>query len=262
VAVNCGCIPSTLLEAELFGYEPGTFTGGRREGNVGKFEKATHGTIFLDEVSELSPQAQAALLRVLQEREVVRLGGCAPRRIDIRVIAATNRSLSQDVRAGRFRADLYFRLAVLPITIPPLRDRREDVPLLARAFLREAEAELGRTNLAFADPAVAALAAYAWPGNVRELRNVVLRTSAVAASNPIDVADLPEEVRPGGHVSAPVPAAPPPFRTHGGSDGALDREALLGALDAAGWNVARTAQALHVSRMTLYRWLTKHQIAR
>jgi transcriptional regulator of acetoin/glycerol metabolism len=109
---------------------------------------------------------------------------------------------------------------------------------------------------------VAALAAYAWPGNVRELRNVVLRTSAVAASNPIDVADLPEEVRPGGHVSAPAPAAPPPFRTHGGSDGALDREALLGALDAAGWNVARTAQALHVSRMTLYRWLTKHQIAR
>jgi transcriptional regulator with PAS, ATPase and Fis domain len=262
VAVNCGCIPETLVEAELFGYEPGTFTGGRREGNVGKFEKASRGTIFLDEVGELPAQAQAALLRVLQEREVVRLGGCAPRRIDIRVIAATNRSLAQDVRAGRFRADLYFRLAVLPITIPPLRDRREDVALLARAFLSEAEVELGRTGLALAEPALAALEAYAWPGNVRELRNVVLRTAATATASLIELADLPEELRVAGHAPASVAAPAPPFRTHGGGDSALDREALLAALDASGWNVARTAQALHVSRMTLYRWLTKHQIAR
>jgi sigma-54 dependent transcriptional regulator, acetoin dehydrogenase operon transcriptional activator AcoR len=182
VAVNCGCIPAALLEAELFGYEPGTFTGGRREGNAGKFEKAAEGTIFLDEVTELPPQAQAALLRVLQEREVVRLGGSSPRRIDTRVIAASNASLADAVRTGRFRADLYYRLNVLPIAIPPLRERREDVPLLARAFLREAEAEVGRSGLSFSDEAIASLEAHPWPGNIRELRNIVLRCAATAAT--------------------------------------------------------------------------------
>ncbi len=261
VAVNCGCIPSALLEAELFGYEPGTFTGGRREGNAGKFERASRGTIFLDEVSELSPQAQAALLRVLQEREVVRLGGSSPRRIDIRVIAATNVSLAERVRAGRFRADLYFRLNVLPIAIPPLRERRTDVALLARAFLREAEAEVGRTGLSISDGAVGALEAYAWPGNVRELRNVVLRTAATAPAPVIEVRDLPEELRSAHLPRSGSGAGPLPGSRPTGADGP-DREALLRTLDASAWNIARTAQALHVSRMTLYRWLRKYHIER
>ncbi|HEY6002324.1 MAG TPA: sigma 54-interacting transcriptional regulator, partial [Anaeromyxobacter sp.] len=255
VAVNCGCIPAALLEAELFGYEPGTFTGGRRDGNAGKFEKAAEGTIFLDEVTELPTQAQAALLRVLQEREVVRLGGSSPRRIDTRVIAASNASLADAVRTGRFRADLYYRLNVLPIAIPPLRERREDVALLARAFLKEAEAEVGRSGLSFSDDAVASLEAYPWPGNIRELRNIVLRSAATAATSVIAPADLPPEVR-GARAAG---RGPSPGRSEGGE---LDREALIAALQACEWNVARTAHDLNVSRMTLYRWLRKFQIAR
>jgi transcriptional regulator with PAS, ATPase and Fis domain len=259
VAVNCGSIPPTLLESELFGYEPGTFTGGRREGNAGKFEKASGGTIFLDEVGELPSPAQAALLRVLQEREVVRLGGSSPRPLDIRVVAATNRPLADDVRDRRFRADLYFRLHVLPIDVPPLRDRREDIGLLATAFLREAEKEIGRAGLALSDAAVEALEAYPWPGNVRELRNVVLRAAATTAAPLIEPGDLPEEIRGGG---PPLPVQPAHARHAPSPDGAPDREAILRALETSGWNVARTALSLGVSRMTLYRWLRKHDIAR
>ncbi len=194
VPVNCGCIPGTLLEAELFGYEPGTFTGGRKEGNAGKFEEAEGGTLFLDEVTELPPQAQTALLRVLQESEVVRLGGSTPRRIDIRVIAASNKSLSEEVRAGRFRTDLFFRLNVLTISVPPLRERASDIAPLAHFFLREAEVQVGRNGLEFSEAASRALEAYAWPGNVRELRNAVLRAAATAPTPVVEAGDLPAEI--------------------------------------------------------------------
>jgi sigma-54 dependent transcriptional regulator, acetoin dehydrogenase operon transcriptional activator AcoR len=265
IAVNCGCIPAAILEAELFGYESGTFTGGRKEGNAGKFEEACGGTLFLDEVSELTPQAQTALLRVLQEREVVRLGGSSPRRVDIRVIAASNKSLTDEIRAGRFRSDLYFRLNVLAVAVPPLRDRRADVPVLARGFLRKAETELGRSGLGFSEEALRALAAYAWPGNVRELHNVVLRVAATTPASVIAASHLPEEVRnPAALVpalappepSAPAAAAPPPAAAN------PDRDQLLRALEASSWNIARTAQALQTSRMTLYRWLRKYGIER
>jgi len=269
IAVNCGCIPAALLEAELFGYESGTFTGGRKEGNAGKFEEACGGTLFLDEVSELSPQAQTALLRVLQEREVVRLGGSSPRRVDIRVVAASNKSLTDEIRAGRFRSDLYFRLNVLAIAIPPLRDRRTDLPVLARAFLRKAETDLGRSGLSFSEEALRALAAYAWPGNIRELHNVVLRVAATTPASVIAASHLPEEVRT---AAAPAPAlalaapeapgaaAPPPAAAPAAAN--PDREELLRALEASSWNIARTAQALETSRMTLYRWLRKYGIER
>jgi transcriptional regulator of acetoin/glycerol metabolism len=263
IAVNCGCIPAALLEAELFGYEAGTFTGGRREGNAGKFEEACGGTLFLDEVSELSPQAQTALLRVLQEREVVRLGGSSPRRVDLRVVAASNKSLPDEIRAGHFRADLYFRLNVLAIPVPPLRERRADVPRLAHAFLREAEAQVGRAGLSLSPCALRTLEGYPWPGNVRELRNIVLRAAATARGELIEASDLPEEVR-GAPLAphAPADAAPAaPAALAAGADES-DREMLLRALEASSWNVARTAQALHVSRMTLYRWLHKHGIER
>ncbi|HYQ81961.1 MAG TPA: sigma 54-interacting transcriptional regulator [Anaeromyxobacteraceae bacterium] len=259
IAVNCGSIPAALLEAELFGYEAGTFTGARKEGNAGKFEEAGGGTLFLDEVSELSPQAQAALLRVLQEREVVRLGGSMPRRIDIRVIAASNRELAGEMRAGRFRPDLFFRLNVLTIAVPPLRERPTDVPLLARAFLRDAEGEVGRSGLRFSEEALRALCQYDWPGNIRELRNVVLRLAATVPQSAIEHSDLPEEVRaartaPPEAPAGPVPVAPRPPPSD------PDRDGLRHALEASGWNVARTAASLGVSRMTLYRWLHKHGI--
>jgi transcriptional regulator of acetoin/glycerol metabolism len=247
VAVNCGAIPGQLMEAELFGYESGTFTGGRRDGSPGRFEDASGGTLFLDEVSELSPAAQTALLRVLQEKEVVRLGGSAPRRVDVRVVAASNKPLEAEIEARRFRRDLYYRLHVLPIAVPPLRDRRDDVVLLAQVFLAEAEAEVGRLGLELAPAAVEALRAHRWPGNVRELRNVVLRAAATAPAALIGPDDLGLPPPAGDAAGRPVA---PSLR------GALrDRERglLLETLAACDGNVSRAAARLGVSRMTLYR---------
>jgi transcriptional regulator with PAS, ATPase and Fis domain len=266
VALNCGAIPAALVESELFGYEPGTFTGAQREGKAGKFEEADGGTLFLDEVTELPPQAQTALLRVLQEAEVVRLGGSAPRPVDVRVIAATNRRLVDQVDAGRFRQDLYFRLNVLHVDIPPLRARSVDVPLLARAFLREAEERMGRAGLVLSDGAIAALVAHPWPGNVRELKNVMMRAAAVVTTPSIEPGDLKlSPVR----VAAPVrsDAAPAAEKRQDAPPAAQDsegpeRDELVAALDACGWNIARTATSLGVSRMTLYRRLRKFGITR
>jgi len=254
VAVNCGSIPESLVEAELFGYDPGAFTGGRRDGSAGKFEQASGGTLFLDEVSELSPTGQTALLRVLQDGEVVRLGGGVRRRVDVRVVAATNRELREAVAGGRFREDLFYRLDVLSITVPPLRQRVEDIPGLAQAFLGQAEAEVGRSGLAFSDEAIAALQAFTWPGNVRQLRNVVLRAAATAPRQQIDATDLPAELR------APPAAVPAPAGAMTRGDaGAEVLSSLLARLD---WNVARAAAELGVSRMTLYRRLQRHGLAR
>jgi transcriptional regulator of acetoin/glycerol metabolism len=262
VTVNCGAIPAPLVEAELFGYEPGTFTGGQRDGRAGKLEEADGGTLFLDEVSELSPQAQTALLRAVQESEIVRVGGIAPRRVDVRLVAATNRDLSGEVGAGRFRQDLFYRLNVLAIEIPPLRDRIEDVPLLASAFLAEAEAKIGRPDLELAEDAVDALARHAWPGNVRELRNVILRAAAVAATSRIEAGDL--TLVPLRGVAAPRPAGPSsaPYLPPAEEGAEPERDELVSALDRCGWNIARTATSLGVSRMTLYRRLRRFGITR
>jgi transcriptional regulator of acetoin/glycerol metabolism len=257
VAVNCGSIPSQLMEAELFGYEAGTFTGGRREGNPGRFEDADGGTLFLDEVSELSGPAQTALLRVLQEKEVVRLGGSSPRRVDARLVAATNKPLEEEIRARRFRRDLYYRLNVLTIAVPPLRERSEDIPLLAQTFLAEAEIEVGRRGLALTADAMAALGAHGWPGNVRELRNVILRAAATAPRAEIGPNDLLFEA--GITESRQVVTAGPTLR---GAVLESEREALLAALEASAWNFARAAQQLGISRMTLYRRLSKCGISR
>ncbi|HET9599182.1 MAG TPA: sigma 54-interacting transcriptional regulator [Anaeromyxobacteraceae bacterium] len=258
VAVNCGCLPASLLEAELFGYEAGTFTGGRPEGKAGKVEEAHGGTLLLDEVTELPPQGQVALLRVLQEREVVRLGGSAPRAVDVRVVAATNKSLRAEISAGRFRADLYFRLHVLAIPVPPLRERGDDVKLLAGAFLRDAEAELGRSGLVLSPAALAALQGYDWPGNVRELRNVVLRCAATAAQPVIDASDLAEEVRSGSAATQPTAAA----TAHAAGAEPRPDDLLRALASSSSWNVAHAAAALRVSRTTLYRWLRKYHIER
>ena len=256
VPVNCGSIPSELLEAELFGYEPGTFTGARREGNPGRFEDADGGTLFLDEVSELAPPAQTALLRVLQEKEVVRLGGSAPRMVDVRVVAATNKPLEEEMHAGRFRSDLYYRLNVLWIPVPALRERDDDVALLAQLFLDEADVE--RRGLSLSVDALDALRAHHWPGNVRELRNVILRAAAVALRPQITAPDLLL-----GPSSGDAPTDSRHRRGELRESGLeLERGALITALDSCTWNFRRTAHQLGISRMTLYRWVRKYGISR
>jgi two-component system response regulator HydG len=193
VAVNCAALPETLLESELFGYERGAFTGaaGRKEG---RFELADGGTLFLDEVADLSPVTQPKILRVLQEGEFERLGGTRSMRVDVRLVAASNQDLAQMVKEKRFREDLYYRLNVITIHVPPLRERREDIPVLAQHFLRVYAAKNNRRLDGLTDEALRRLEAYAWPGNVRELENVIERGVVLARGSQVDVADLPAEI--------------------------------------------------------------------
>jgi DNA-binding NtrC family response regulator len=193
VVVNCAAIPHTLMESELFGHEKGAFTDAR-ERRIGKFEAAHGGTLFLDEIGELAPTVQAKLLRALQDRSIERLGSTQPVPVDVRVLAATNRDLEREVAAGRFRADLYYRIHVVPIVLPPLRERREDVRLLAEAFLERARGESGRGPHRITPPALAALERYPWPGNVRELENAIERAVTLGSGDEIGVGDLPEEI--------------------------------------------------------------------
>jgi len=193
VAVNCAALPETLLESELFGYEKGAFTGaaGRKEG---RFELADGGTLFLDEVADLSPVTQPKILRVLQEGEFDRLGGTRSLRVDVRIVTATNQDLIQMVKDKRFREDLYYRLNVITVRVPPLRERYEDVRVLAQHFLRIYAAKNGRKLEGFSAEAIERLEAYAWPGNVRELENLVERSVVLARKDRIDAEDLPEEI--------------------------------------------------------------------
>jgi DNA-binding NtrC family response regulator len=184
VAINCAAIPETLLEAELFGYERGAFTGATQR-KPGRFELANRGTLFLDEIGELPMTLQGKILRALQERTFDRLGSTSSTKVDVRVVAATNRQLKQAVAARRFREDLYFRLSVFPITVPPLRERPEDIPILARHFLQEECRELGKKTLTLSPAALEALQDYRWPGNVRELQNCLERAAILADGDTI-----------------------------------------------------------------------------
>jgi two-component system response regulator HydG len=206
VPLSCAAIPETILESELFGYERGAFTGavGRKEG---RFERAHGGTLFLDEVGEMSPSVQVKLLRVLQDGVVERLGGTQPIQVDVRLVAATNKDLEDEVRAGRFREDLFYRLNVVQVRLPPLRERREDVPLLAAAFLHRFAERNGKKLRGFTTAALAAIESYDWPGNVRELMHAVERGVVLTRRELVDVEDLPEAVRasrPGPPAAAPV----------------------------------------------------------
>ncbi len=196
VAINCGALPESILEAELFGVERGAFTGAvaRREG---RFERASGGTLFLDEVGEMPLSAQVKLLRVLQEGELERLGGTQTVKVDVRIVAATNKDLQREVAEGRFREDLYYRLNVVEVRIPALASRREDIPLLADAFLRRFSSKNGKVLRGFSPDALATLENYAWPGNVRELEHAVERAVVLARTDVLEVADLPETVRKG-----------------------------------------------------------------
>jgi two-component system response regulator HydG len=206
VPINCAAIPETILESELFGYERGAFTGaaGRKEG---RFERAHGGTLFLDEVGEMTPSVQVKLLRVLQDGVVERLGGTQPVQVDVRLVAATNKDLASEVKAGRFREDLFYRLNVVGIRMPALRDRREDVPLLASAFLRRLAEKHGKVIEGFTPAALAALEAYDWPGNVRELEHAVERAVVLSRGGLVDDRDLPDAVAAGGWGAAPPGSA-------------------------------------------------------
>src|SRR5918995_1060536 len=206
IQVNCAAIPDDLIESELFGHEKGSFTGAT-EKQIGKFEQADKGTIFLDEVGDMSLKTQAKVLRVLQEGEVERLGSAKTVNVDVRVIAATNKHLEAEIEKGNFREDLYFRLAVIPIYVPPLRERSEDIPLLIRHFLNQLGRENNRRPKQMTPAALDALKRYRWRGNIRELRNTVERLIIMTEGDTIDVGDLPEQVR--SDKGAPRPAAAP-----------------------------------------------------
>jgi DNA-binding NtrC family response regulator len=263
LAVNCAALPEALLESELFGHERGAFTGAVRA-HRGAFEMAHRGTIFLDEVGEIPPHLQAKLLRVLQERRITRLGGEESMRVDVRVMAATNRDLAEEVRARRFRADLFYRLGVVTLTIPPLRERREDIPSLVRGALRTCESRLGRHGLEIDADALDALVAYAWPGNVRELLNVIERAALLCASGRVTRADLPEGISGGAAVAveAGAPAAPALDLTWSQARAQAlaraEREYLVGVLQATRGRVGEAARRAGLSPRALYGKMRRH----
>ena len=261
VKVNCAAIPPELIESELFGHERGAFTGASAR-KKGLFELADGGTIFLDEVGDMIVSAQAKVLRVLQSGEFTRVGGEQTLKVDVRVLAATNRDLQAAVAAGQFREDLYFRLAVVPLRAPPLRDRADDIPLLCRSFVEQICRENGLKVKGIAPDALDVLAAYPWPGNVRELRNVVERLVILSDEN-IGLGDLPEEIvaevsrkaRPAGvsvqaALDLPAEAKNLPLRD---LRDLVERQYIRSKLDENSWNISRTAQVLGIERTNLHK---------
>ena len=246
VVFNCAAIPDTLVESELFGYERGAFSGANAP-HSGLLHQAHRGTVFLDEIGEMSLVAQAKILRAIEAQEIVPLGGRRPVPLDVRIIAATNVDLEQAVASGRFRRDLYFRLNVVRITVPPLRERRSDVPALVAHYVRQFAPQFGTERHHFTDAAVSCLVQYSWPGNVRELKNLV-ESALVCGQEAIDTGDLPPHI---------VQAVPGSAATE-----QQERERLLAALLDAHWNKSRAARQLRCSRMTLYRKMNRLKIHR
>jgi DNA-binding NtrC family response regulator len=260
VPVHCAALAPTLLESELFGHEKGAFTGAT-ERRAGRFEKADGGTLFLDEVGEIDPALQVKILRVLQERQFERVGGTDTLSVDVRLVAATNRDLQSMVAAGTFREDLYYRLNVINVTLPPLRERGEgDIALLARHYLDELSREHGRPPSTLTPAAMDVLAAYPWPGNVRQLRNVIERLVVLGHGGPIDADSLPRALRDG--AAAPSPAAtadiPPPSAPPPDDLRAAERRHIESALLRCHGNRTRAAEALGISRRTLHRKLNEY----
>jgi DNA-binding NtrC family response regulator len=251
VAINCGAVPEGLLESELFGHVQGAFTGATRD-RSGLFEAANGGTLLLDEVGDVPPSMQARLLRVLEEREVRRVGDNTARPVDVRIIAATHRNLRHEIQAGRFREDLYYRLRVVELDIPPLRERRDDILPLARFFLRAASERAGGHVVGISPDAADRITSYRWPGNVRELRNVVERALVMEPGARLRAASLPEEVRNAAHPSVQATTVRPLAE--------VERDHILAALRANGGHRERTAAQLGIGVATLYRKLrTYHE---
>jgi DNA-binding NtrC family response regulator len=255
VDVNCAAIPEGLQESELFGHEKGAFTGAIAT-HPGKFEQAAGGTIFLDEVGEMSLSAQARLLRVLQERVLQRVGGTETIELDVRVISASNRDLTSMLDDGSFRQDLFYRLVVFPIALPPLRDRREDIPLLVEHFLEKHARDAGKRITRVEPEAMEALSTHGWPGNVRELENVIHRTLLVSAGLELTFADLPLGITESD--SSPGSSATPPAGSGTQSLEELEREAIVHAMENNRGNLSDVARQLGIGRSTLYRKLDQY----
>jgi two-component system nitrogen regulation response regulator NtrX len=261
VQVNCAAIPEELIESELFGHEKGSFTGAT-EKQIGKFEQADRGTIFLDEVGDMSAKTQAKVLRVLQEGEVERLGSARTIKVDVRVIAATNKDLEAEIEKGNFREDLYFRLSVIPIRVPPLRDRREDIPVLVRHFVDVFSRENNRRPQRFTPAALDYLQKARWKGNVRELKNTVERLLIMTPGDTIDADDLRDFVR--AEAPRPAPAAAEAERERPGTlrefKESAEREFLVQKLRENGWNISKTAEVIGTPRSNLYKKLEQYAI--
>jgi two-component system, NtrC family, nitrogen regulation response regulator NtrX len=280
VQVNCAAIPEELIESELFGHEKGSFTGAT-EKQVGKFEQADRGTIFLDEVGDMSQKTQAKVLRVLQEQEVERLGSARTIKVDVRVIAATNKNLEEAIDRGEFREDLYFRLNVIPILVPPLRDRREDIPRLVQHFAKRTAEEHNLKPKRFEPAAMDALSRYRWRGNIRELRNTVERLMIMTPADAVRVEDLPSDMRNAEASAARTPASVPVAaaaenasataapKTDGQPAGAgtlrefkdaAERAYLVQKLRENNWNISKTAEIIDTPRSNLYKKLEQYGI--
>jgi DNA-binding NtrC family response regulator len=264
VALNCSALPGELVERELFGHVRGAFTGADRDAE-GLFEAADGGTLFLDEVGDLAPAAQAKLLRALEERTITRLGSTKPVEVDVRVVAATNRPLDQMTASGAFREDLLYRLQVIALRLPPLRDRREDVMPLALHFLAHFAGRYGRPILGFSDGARRLLLSYGWPGNVRELRNAVERAAVMAEGERVEAGDLPPQLAESRAPVDPVDAALADLPFAEARERAVDaweRRFLAAALERRGGNVSATARALDLHRQSLQKRLRALGLAR
>ncbi|MGH7717236.1 MAG: sigma-54-dependent transcriptional regulator [Gemmatimonadaceae bacterium] len=260
VEVNCAAIPTELIESELFGHMKGSFTGAVQD-RAGKFEQANGGSLFLDEVGDMSAAAQAKVLRVLEDGVVTRIGGQKPIAVDVRVIAATNKDLPAEIAAGHFRDDLYYRVNVVPLAVPPLRDRRDDIPLLVQHFAQLLSAQDGMAPRVVAPDAVGRLTAFDWPGNVRELRNTIERLLILSAGPRITAADVDrligdravEQTSIGSLVEC---------RTFDEFKDAAERAFLLAKLRAADWNVSETARHLQMPRSNLYKKIERYALTR
>ena len=256
VTVNCGALPENLAESELFGHRKGSFTGAMTD-RAGKFETANEGTIFLDEVAELPLNLQVKLLRVLQEHEIDKIGFPKPLKVNVRILAATNRDLTKLMEDGELREDLYYRLSVVVINVPPLRDRREDIPRLAEHFLARLAGRYGQPTLRLSDQATEDIVRYDWPGNVRQLENVMEHVAALATGEIIKPEDLPAEIRDNRPRVSAIQLKLP-------DDGIdleqVEKEILLQALEKTGWNQTRAAHYLNISRKTLIYRMEKFRL--
>ena len=252
MAINCAAVPETLIESEMFGHEQGAFTGAIRR-RTGAFERASGGTIFLDEIGDMPLTLQGKLLRVLQEREIQRVGSAATIAVDVRVIAATNKNLEAAVEAGEFREDLFYRIAVFPITVPPLRQRREDIPLLAKHFLEKHAKAANRSISGISTATLRVLLMYDWPGNVRELENVIQRAVLLETADVLHVGNLPPHMSPVIPSQSGDPAKVLPLVE-------VERQAFSQALAVAGNNITQAARSLGIGRATLYRKLKKYDL--
>jgi len=261
VIVNCASIPENLLESELFGYEEGAFTGSRKNGKPGKFELAHRGTLFLDEIGDMPLHMQSKILRVLQEREVERVGGTKSIPVEFRLIAATHRSLEEMVREGTFRKDLYYRLNVIPIHIPPLRDRRMDIPLLIAAQLQAISQRNNTPPKDIDKEAMSALISYDWPGNIRELLNTIERLVTLSEGNRIYLCDLPEAIRQNGKAEGEKRSDPEkPEEADKHQSVPEEKKRILEAIRESKGNKSKAAKKLGISRATLYNKMAKYQI--